>query len=70
MDLRQLEIFSKVEHGGAAILHLVTGDDMAGKSGLFFNGLQQARANPQAYDAAARQRLRALSFELTGLPAT
>jgi len=61
---------STVEQGGAAILHLVAGDDVAGKSGLFFNGLQQAKANPQAYDAAARQRLRALSFELTGLPAT
>jgi hypothetical protein len=36
---------------------------------LFFNGLRQADANPQAYDAAARNRLRALSLELTGLPA-
>jgi hypothetical protein len=27
----------------------------------------EARANPQAYDANARQRLRALSLELTGL---
>jgi NAD(P)-dependent dehydrogenase (short-subunit alcohol dehydrogenase family) len=60
---------STVEQGGAAILHLVTGDDVAGKSGLFFNGLEQAKANPQAHDAAARQRLRRLSFELTGLPA-
>ena len=61
---------STVEQGGAAILHLVTGDDVAAKSGLFFNGLHEAKANPQAYDAAARQRLRALSLELTGLPAT
>jgi NAD(P)-dependent dehydrogenase (short-subunit alcohol dehydrogenase family) len=60
---------STVEQGGAAILHLVTGDDMAGRSGLFFNGLQEANANPQAYDAAARQRLRTLSLELAGLPA-
>ena len=60
---------STVEQGGAAILHLVTGDDMAGRSGLFFNGLQEAKANPQAYDAAVRQRLRTLSLELTGLPA-
>jgi NAD(P)-dependent dehydrogenase (short-subunit alcohol dehydrogenase family) len=60
---------STVEQGGAAILHLATGDDAAGKSGLFFNGLQEAKANPQAYDAAARQRLRTLSLELTGLPA-
>jgi NAD(P)-dependent dehydrogenase (short-subunit alcohol dehydrogenase family) len=58
---------STVEQGGAAILHLAEGDDMAGKTGLFFNGLQQARANPQAYDEAARQRLRVLSLELTGL---
>lgn len=58
---------STVEQGGAAILHLVEGDDVADKSGLFFNGMSEARANPQAYDAAARKRLRALSLELTGL---
>ena len=60
---------STVEQGGAAILHLAEGDDVAGKSGLFFNGMQQAKANPQAYDEAARKRLRALSLELTGLTA-
>src|ERR1700688_4273755 len=60
---------STVEQGGAAILHLAIGDDVEGKSGLFFNGMQQAKANPQAYDATARQRLRALSLELTGLAA-
>jgi NAD(P)-dependent dehydrogenase (short-subunit alcohol dehydrogenase family) len=59
---------STVQQGGEAILHLAEGSDMAGKTGLFFNGLQQARANSQAYDAAARQRLRRLSLELTGLP--
>ena len=58
---------STVQEGGAAILHLATGDDVAGKSGLFFNGMREARANPQAYDAAARKRLRKLSLELTGL---
>jgi NAD(P)-dependent dehydrogenase (short-subunit alcohol dehydrogenase family) len=60
---------STVEQGGEAILHLAVGEDMAGKSGLFFNGMAQAQANPQAYDASARQRLRALSLELTGLAA-
>ena len=60
---------STVEQGGDAILHLVTGDDVAGKTGLFFNGMNEAKANPQAYDATARQRLRALSLELTGLAA-
>jgi NAD(P)-dependent dehydrogenase (short-subunit alcohol dehydrogenase family) len=58
---------STVEQGGDAILRLAAGDDMAGKTGLFFNGMKQAEANSQAYDAAARKRLRALSFELTGL---
>ena len=60
---------STVAQGGDAILHLAAGDDVAGKSGLFFNGLQQARAHSQAYDADARKRLRELSLELTGLTA-
>jgi NAD(P)-dependent dehydrogenase (short-subunit alcohol dehydrogenase family) len=58
---------STVEQGGEAILHLAVGDDVADKTGLFFNGMNQAQANPQAYDADARQRLHALSLELTGL---
>jgi NAD(P)-dependent dehydrogenase (short-subunit alcohol dehydrogenase family) len=58
---------STVEQGGEAILHLAVGDDVARKSGLFFNGMNEAKANPQAYDAAARERLRRLSLELTGL---
>jgi NAD(P)-dependent dehydrogenase (short-subunit alcohol dehydrogenase family) len=59
---------STVEQGGEAILHLVSGDDVAGKSGLFFNGMNEMKANPQAYDADARKRLRDLSRKLTGLP--
>jgi NAD(P)-dependent dehydrogenase (short-subunit alcohol dehydrogenase family) len=58
---------STVEQGGEAILHLAIGDDMTGKSGLFFDGMREAKANAQAYDAAARARLRTLSLELTGL---
>jgi NAD(P)-dependent dehydrogenase (short-subunit alcohol dehydrogenase family) len=58
---------STVEQGGDAILHLAAGDDMAVKTGLFFNGMREAQANPQAYDEAARARLRTLSLELTGL---
>ena len=60
---------STVEQGGEAILHLVAGDDVADKSGLIFNGMNEARANPQAYDAQARRRLRELSLKLAGLPA-
>ena len=58
---------STVEQGGEAILHLAIGDDMDGKSGLFFDGLREAKANAQAYDAAAREKLRKLSLQRTGL---
>src|SRR5882757_513189 len=58
---------STVEQGGEAILRLAVGEDMSGKTGLFFNGMAQAKANAQAYDAAARKQLRVLSLELTGL---
>ena len=60
---------STVAQGGEAILHLAAGDDVAGRSGLFFNGMSEAKAYPQAYDADARRRLRRLSLELTGLAA-
>jgi hypothetical protein len=36
-------------------------------SGHFYNGLQRSKANPQAYDETARERLRVLSLQLTGL---
>lgn len=58
---------SRVEDGGAAILNLAIGSALEGKSGLYYDQLRLARANAQAYDPAARQRLRALSLELTGL---
>jgi NAD(P)-dependent dehydrogenase (short-subunit alcohol dehydrogenase family) len=58
---------STVEQGGDAILHLAAGDDMTDKTGLFFNGMREAQANPQAYDEISRRQLRDLSLELTGL---
>ena len=58
---------STVEQGGDAILHLVNGDDVAGSSGLFFIGMNEMRANPQAYDGQARARLKQLSLKLTSL---
>ena len=58
---------STVEQGGAAILQLVESPALAGKSGLYFSGMRESRADPQAYDDDARRRLRALSFELVGL---
>ena len=58
---------STVEQGAEAILNLAISPALAGRTGLYFNGLREARAQSQAYDAEARQRLRALSFKLTGL---
>jgi NAD(P)-dependent dehydrogenase (short-subunit alcohol dehydrogenase family) len=58
---------STVETGAEAILQLAVSPALAGKSGLYFNVMNESRANPQAYDATARSRLRELSRELTGL---
>jgi NAD(P)-dependent dehydrogenase (short-subunit alcohol dehydrogenase family) len=59
--------WSTVEEGAAAILNLAISPDLAGRSGLYFDGLRESRANSQAYDAGAREKLRALSLQLTGL---
>jgi len=60
---------SSVDQGAAAILRLAVSPDLEGRTGLFFNGQQEARADAQAYDAEARQRLKTLSFKLGGLSA-
>ncbi len=58
---------SSVEQGADAILNLATSAALDGRSGLFFNGQREARADAQAYDPAARPRLKTLSLELSGL---
>jgi NAD(P)-dependent dehydrogenase (short-subunit alcohol dehydrogenase family) len=58
---------SSVEEGADAILKLAVAPDMQGRSGLYFNGQREARADAQAYDAKARRQLKTLSVELTGL---
>ena len=58
---------STVEQGAEAILNLAMSPALEGRSGLYFNGLREARAHSQAYDAEARHRLWALSLELAGL---
>jgi NAD(P)-dependent dehydrogenase (short-subunit alcohol dehydrogenase family) len=60
---------SSVDDGADAILNLAVSAELEGRTGLYFNRLQETRANAQAYDAAARARLRQLSLRLTGLPA-
>jgi hypothetical protein len=53
---------STVAEGAEATERLVT-EDVG--SGRYFNGLREARADPQAYDAAARERLWRISEQLT-----
>ena len=49
---------STVETGADAIMQLAVSPALEGKSGLYFNVLRETRADPQAYDAAARAKLR------------
>jgi len=57
-----------VDEGSRAILQLIVSSELEGKTGLYFNGLLPQRADSQAYDALACEYLRALSFQLVGLP--
>ena len=61
---------SSVDEGADAIMNLILAPALEGRGGLFFDRLREARANAQAYDAAARARLKALSQRLTGLEGT
>src|SRR5271170_7200074 len=65
--LSGVQPISTVEEGGAAILQLVASRSLERRSGLYFSGMRESRADPQAYDAGARKKLRALSFDLVGL---
>ncbi|HEX2167436.1 MAG TPA: SDR family NAD(P)-dependent oxidoreductase [Longimicrobiales bacterium] len=58
---------STIDEGADAVMHLITRPDI--ESGSYYEGMQKARADGQAYDEAARDRLRRLSAELTGIPA-
>ena len=53
-----------IESGVEATMRLVADPDLDGVSGRYFDRLAESRAKPQAYDAAARARLRELSGEL------
>jgi NAD(P)-dependent dehydrogenase (short-subunit alcohol dehydrogenase family) len=55
---------ASVEDGASAVMQLAVGKNLAGRSGLYFNQMKEDRANQQAYDAAARQRLWDLSEKL------
>jgi NAD(P)-dependent dehydrogenase (short-subunit alcohol dehydrogenase family) len=59
------EPMATVEEGADAVMQLAVGSNLTGRTGLYFNQMNEARANNQAYDTDARQRLWGLSVELT-----
>jgi NAD(P)-dependent dehydrogenase (short-subunit alcohol dehydrogenase family) len=58
---------STLEEGVEATARLAADPALDGVTGRYFNGLREARADAQAYDAAARRRLWECSERLTGL---
>lgn len=58
---------STIEEGVQSTTHLITAPELDQVSGLYYNGLREARAESQAYDRQARLTLRQLSEQLTGL---
>jgi NAD(P)-dependent dehydrogenase (short-subunit alcohol dehydrogenase family) len=58
---------STVAQGVEATARLISAPDAEAGTGRFYNGLQEARADDQAYDPAARRQLRELSEQLSGL---
>lgn len=55
---------SSVEDGANAVMQLAVGSALTGRTGLYFNQMNETRANAQAYDPLARQRLWDLSVAL------
>jgi hypothetical protein len=56
-----------LESGIEATLRLIADPELDGVTARYFERLAEARANPQAYDAGVRARLRELSERLVGL---
>jgi NAD(P)-dependent dehydrogenase (short-subunit alcohol dehydrogenase family) len=57
---------STVEDGVGPVVRLATGDDVEGVSGRYYDQTRESRADDQAYDPRARERLWTLSAELAG----
>lgn len=60
----QRQPMSSVEDGANAVMQLAVGKALAGRTGLYFNQMNEAKANAQAYDAQARKKLWDLSEKL------
>src|SRR5829696_2415068 len=57
---------STVEEGAQTVVRLAVSQEVNRVTGRYFDGQQEARANRQAYDPKARDRLWVLSEELCG----
>jgi len=55
---------SRIEDGAGPTLRLITSPELAGVTGGYFDQAREARADAQAYDPAARRRLRELTLAL------
>lgn len=60
---------ASVEDGAEATVRLLESPELEGVSGRYFDGLEEAGAERQAYDPDARARLWTLSEELCGVTA-
>jgi hypothetical protein len=60
---------STIEEGARAILNLATSPAVERHTGLYFNGLHEAKAQAQAYDPDARRQLEALRCHRPGATA-
>lgn len=56
---------STVEEGANAVIYVATSPDLKLKTGLFFDGKREMKANRAAYDPQQRRQLRELSQRLT-----
>jgi len=56
---------STIAEGVAATARLAVDPELAGVTGRYFNGVREARPDPQAQDPQARARLREIADELT-----
>jgi len=66
MVVGRFGVQSTLEEGVRNTVRLIADPGLANASGRYFSGNCEARAHPQAYDRAARKRLRDLSQDLCG----
>jgi NAD(P)-dependent dehydrogenase (short-subunit alcohol dehydrogenase family) len=64
-----VEPVTPLEDGVEATMRLIVSPEVDGVNGHYFNGTAEDAPHPQAEDPEARQQLRELSAELTGIPA-